>query len=43
MSYAIIRNEKFTRLEAQGAYIHNARRSKGIHKHENFLKISIDK
>ena len=29
MSYAIIRNEKLTRVEAQGAYIHNARRSKG--------------
>ena len=29
MSYAIIRNEKLTRIEAQGAYIHNARRSKG--------------
>ena len=28
MSYAIIRNEKLTRVEAQGAYIHNARRSK---------------
>ena len=29
MSYAIIRNEKLTRVEAQRAYIHNARRSKG--------------
>lgn len=29
MSYAIIRNEKLTRVEAQGTYIHNARRSKG--------------
>ena len=29
MSYAIIRNEKLTRVEAQGAYNHNARRSKG--------------
>ena len=29
MSYAIIRNEKLARVEAQGAYIHNARRSKG--------------
>ena len=29
MSYAIIRNEKLTRVEAQGAYIHNARSSKG--------------
>ena len=29
MSYAIIRNEKLTRVEVQGAYIHNARRSKG--------------
>ena len=29
MSYAIIRNEKLTRVEAQGAYIHNVRRSKG--------------
>ena len=29
MSYAIIRNEKLTRVKAQGAYIHNARRSKG--------------
>ena len=29
MSYAIIRNEKLTRVEVQGTYIHNARRSKG--------------
>ena len=29
MSYAIIRNDKLTRVDAQGAYIHNDRRSKG--------------
>lgn len=29
MSYAIIRNDKLTRLDAQGSYIHNDRRSKG--------------
>lgn len=29
MSYAIIRNDKLTRVNAQGAYIHNDRRSKG--------------
>ena len=29
MSYAIIRNDKLTRVEAQGSYIHNDRRSKG--------------
>lgn len=29
MSYAIIRNDKFTRVDAQGSYIHNDRRSKG--------------
>lgn len=29
MSYAIIRNDKLTRIDAQGAYIHNDRRSKG--------------
>lgn len=29
MSYAIIRNDKLTRVDAQGSYIHNDRRSKG--------------
>lgn len=29
MSYAIIRNDKLTRMDAQGSYIHNDRRSKG--------------
>ena len=29
MSYAIIRNDKLTRVDAQGLYIHNDRRSKG--------------
>ncbi len=29
MSYAIIRNNKLTRVDAQGSYIHNDRRSKG--------------
>ncbi|CDE26255.1 uncharacterized protein BN658_00125 [Clostridium sp. CAG:440] len=29
MSYAIIRNDKLTRVNAQGSYIHNDRRSKG--------------
>lgn len=29
MSYAIIRNDKLTRIDAQGSYIHNDRRSKG--------------
>ena len=29
MSYAIIRNQKLTRVDAQGSYIHNDRRSKG--------------
>ncbi len=29
MSYAIIRNDKLTRVKAQGSYIHNDRRSKG--------------
>ena len=29
MSYAIIRNYKLTRVDAQGSYIHNDRRSKG--------------
>lgn len=29
MSYAIIRNDKLTRVDAQGSYIHNNRRSKG--------------
>ena len=29
MSYAIIRNDKLTRVGAQGSYIHNDRRSKG--------------
>ena len=29
MSYAIIRNDKLTRGDAQGSYIHNDRRSKG--------------
>ena len=26
MSYAIIRNDKLTRVDAQGSYIHNDRR-----------------
>ena len=29
MSYAIIRNEKMTRTEAKGSYVHNERRTKG--------------
>ena len=29
MSYAIIRNEKLTRTEAKGSYVHNERRTKG--------------
>ena len=29
ISYAIIRNDKLTRVDAQGSYIHNDRRSKG--------------
>lgn len=29
MSYAIIRNDKLTRVDAQGSHIHNDRRSKG--------------
>ena len=29
MSYAIIRNDKLTRVDAQGSYIHNDRKSKG--------------
>ena len=29
MSYAIIRNEKLTRDNAKGSYIHNERRTKG--------------
>lgn len=29
MSYAIIRNTKLTRIQAQGLYVHNDRRSKG--------------
>ncbi len=29
MIYAIIRNDKLTRVKAQGSYIHNDRRSKG--------------
>ena len=29
MSYAIIKNDKLTRVNAQGSYIHNDRRSKG--------------
>ena len=29
MSYAIIRNDKLTRVDVQGSYIHNDRRSKG--------------
>lgn len=29
MSYAIIRNDKLTRVDAQGSYIHNDRRTKG--------------
>lgn len=29
MSYTIIRNDKLTRVDAQGSYIHNDRRSKG--------------
>ena len=29
MSYAIIRNDKLKRVDAQGSYIHNDRRSKG--------------
>ena len=34
MNYTIIRNDKLTRVNAQGAYIHNDRRSKG-HSKEN--------
>lgn len=29
MSFAIIRNEKMTRTEAKGSYVHNERRTKG--------------
>ena len=29
MSYAIIRNQKLTRNEAKGSYVHNERRTKG--------------
>ena len=29
MSYAIIRNEKMTRTESKGSYVHNERRTKG--------------
>ena len=29
MSYAIIRNEKMTRTEAKGSYVHNERRTRG--------------
>ena len=29
MSYAIIRNEKLTRTEAKGSYVHNERRTRG--------------
>ena len=29
MSYAIIRNEKMTRIEAKGSYVHNERRTRG--------------
>ena len=29
MSYAIIRNEKMTRIESKGSYVHNERRTKG--------------
>ena len=29
MSYAIIRNEKMTRTEAKGSYVHNERKTKG--------------
>ena len=29
MSYAIIRNEKLTRIEAKGSYVHNERRTRG--------------
>lgn len=30
MSYAIVRNEKLTRDEAKGRYIHNERKTRGI-------------
>ena len=29
MSYAIIRNEKLTRTEAKGSYVHNERKTRG--------------
>ena len=29
MSYAIIRNQKLTRNEAKGSYVHNERRTRG--------------
>ncbi len=29
MSYAIIRNEKMTKTEAKGSYVHNERRTRG--------------
>lgn len=34
MSYAIIRNEKLTRTEAKGSYVHNERRTRG-HKNKD--------
>ena len=45
MSYAIIRNEKLTRAESYGAYIHNDRKAKNhsnkdinpIRTHLNFI------
>lgn len=38
MSYTIIRNDKLTRVDAQGSYIHNDRRSKG-HSNKDIDKI----
>ena len=39
MSYAIVRNEKLTRNEAKGRYVHNERKTRG-HR-QDYTKVEI--